>query len=120
MRDYLDLAPVPVDEPCAMVGSYDYHARARAECFAFCGQLKRAFPEALKAGVTFRIKWNPNDFGSYLEVQACFDDENEEQTEWAYLIENELPESWDDTARAQLAAEGYMTVPRSEFWTMGA
>ena len=118
MRDYLDLAPVPIDEPCAMVGSYDYHARARAECFAFCGQLKRAFPEALAAGVTFRIKSNHHELGSYLEVQACFDDENEEQTEWAYLIENELPEAWDDQARAQLAAAGYLAVPRSE--TFGA
>jgi hypothetical protein len=103
-----------------MVGSDDYMTRARAECRAFIGQLERAFPLAVDAGLYFRIKSNAHDFGSYLEVQACFDDEDEAQTEWAYLIESDLPEAWDDEARAQLAAEGYMTVPRSEFWTMGA
>jgi hypothetical protein len=54
--------------------------------------------------------------GSYLSVQAVFDDEDEEQTEWAYTIENELPESWDEEARAELAAKGYDTVPRESFW----
>ena len=121
MRDYLDLAPTPIDEPCAMVEKTgDYMPRMRAECRAFVGKLERTFPEALEAGCSFRVKSNPHEFGQYLEVQACFDDEDEAQTEWAYLIENELPEAWDETARAQLAAEGYMTVPRSEFWTMGA
>ena len=119
MRDYLDLSPTPVDEPCAMVEKTgDYMPRMRAECRAFVGQLERAFPLAVEAGLYFRIKSNPHEFGSYLEVQAVFDDEDEAQTEWAYLIESNLPEAWDETARAQLAAEGYMTVPRSEFVSM--
>lgn len=117
MRDYLDLSSVPVDEPCACVGSDDYLTRARLECRAFIGQLERTYPLAVDAGVTFRIKSNPHDFGTYLEVQACFDDEDEDQTEWAYLIEGYLPEAWDDQARAQLAEAGYLAVPRE---TLGA
>jgi len=51
MRDYLDLAPTPIDEPCAMVEKTgDYMPRMRAECRAFVGQLERTFPEALEAG----------------------------------------------------------------------
>jgi hypothetical protein len=118
MRDFLDLAPVPIDEPCAQVGPGDYMPRMRSECKAFVSQLERAFPEAVAAGVYFRIRSNPHDFGSYLEVQAVFDDEDEAQTEWAYTIENEIPEAWDDEARAELAAQGYECVPRSEFWSM--
>jgi hypothetical protein len=30
------------------------------------------------------------------------------------MIEAELPESWDDQARAELAAAGYLAVPAGE------
>ena len=121
MRDYLDLAPTPIDEPCAMVEKTgDYLPRMRAECKAFAHQLERTFPEALEAGCSFRVKSNPHEFGQYLEVQVCFNDNDEHQTHWAFMIENDLPEAWDDQARAELAEAGYLTVPRSEFWTMGA
>ena len=117
MKDYLDLAPVPIDEPCAQVGPGDYMPRMRSECKAFVSQLERTFPDALAAGVRFRIRSNPHDLGSYLEVQAVFDDEDEAQTEWAYTIENELPEAWDEEAREELSAQGYECVPRDDFWT---
>jgi hypothetical protein len=55
-----------------------------------------------------------HEFGSYLEVQVRFDDDDEHQTHWAFMIEAELPELWDDEARAELAAAGYLAVPRSE------
>jgi hypothetical protein len=93
----------------------DYMPRMRAECRAFVGQLERAFPEALKAGCSFRVKSNPHDFGTYLEVQVRFDDEDEHQTHWAFTIENDLPEAWDDQARAELAAADYLAVPAGEF-----
>ena len=60
----------------------------------------------------------PARIGSYLEVQVRFDDEDEAQTEWAFMIENDLPEAWDDQARAELAEAGYLAVPRSELWSM--
>ena len=116
MRDYLDLSPTPVNEPCAMVEpTGDYMPRMRAECRAFVHQLERAFPQALEAGCSFRVKSNSHDFGSYLEVQVRFDDEDEAQTEWAFMIENDLPEAWDDEARAELAEARYLAVPAGEF-----
>jgi hypothetical protein len=66
MRDFLDLSPVPIDEPCAQVGPDDYMPRMRAECRAFVSQLERPFPDALAAGVGFRIKSNPHDGELYL------------------------------------------------------
>jgi hypothetical protein len=118
MRDFLDLSPVPIDEPCAQVGPGDYMPRMRAECKAFVSQLERAFPDALAAGVGFRIRSNPHDMGSYLEVEPCFDDEDEAQTEWAYTIEGEIPSLWDDEARAELTAKGFECVPQEthDFW----
>jgi hypothetical protein len=118
MRDYLDLSPTPVDEPCAQVGPDDYMPRMRAECRAFVSQLGRTFPEALAAGVGFRIKSNTYDAGTYLSVEACFNDDDESQTEWAYTIEGELPSLWDDEARAELTAKGFECVPQEthDFW----
>ena len=118
MRDYLDLDTVPSDEPCAAVGQPDYSKRARLEARAYVAQLQRAFPDAVAAGVYFRIKSNPHDFGSYLSVQVVFDDDDEAQTEWAYTIEDDLPVAWDEDARNELAANGYDTVPRTEFWML--
>lgn len=118
MRDFLDLSPTPIDEPCAQVNrDSDYMPRMRAECRAFVNQLGRTFPDALAAGVGFRIKSNPHDFGSYLSVEAVFDDEDESQTEWAYTIEGELPSLWDDEARTELTAKGYECIPQENFWT---
>jgi hypothetical protein len=115
MRDYLDLSPTPVGEPCALVEpTGDYLQRMKAECRAFAHQLERTFPQAIEAGCSFRIKSNPHDFGSYLEVQVRFDDDDEHQTHWAFMIENELPETWDDQARAELAAADYLAVPAGE------
>jgi hypothetical protein len=93
----------------------DYMPRMRAECRAFVGQLERTFPQALEAGCSFRVKSNPHEFGSYLEVQVRFDDDDEHQTHWAFMIENDLPEHWDDQARAELAAANYLAVPAGEF-----
>lgn len=111
MKDFFDLDTVPCGEPCAAVGQPDYSTRARLEARAFIAQLERAFPDAVAAGVYFRIKSNPHDFGSYLSVQVVFNDDDEAQTEWAYTIEGELPMFWDDDARNELAAHGYETIP---------
>jgi hypothetical protein len=63
----------------------------RAECKAFAHQLERTFPQAIEAGCSFRVKSNAHEFGSYLEVQVRFDDDDEHQTHWAFMIENDFP-----------------------------
>lgn len=112
MRDYLDLSPTPCDEPCAQLGSDDYSTRARLECRAFIDQLRREFPNAEALGCTFKIRANPHDFGTYYEVAICYSDTNDDQTAAAFEIEANLPMSWDDDARAYLAAHGYDTAPK--------
>jgi hypothetical protein len=55
MRDYLDLSPTPVNEPCAMVEpTGDYMPRMRAECRAFVHQLERVpFPRPSRPAARF-------------------------------------------------------------------
>ena len=111
MKDYLELSPTPTDEPCAMLGTEGYSQRARLECRVFIHQLERTFPEAIAAGLYFRIKANGHDFGTYYEVQVIYNDEDPIQTDLAYTIEGELPEHWDNDARNELAAHGYEAIP---------
>jgi hypothetical protein len=116
MRDYLDLSPTPVNEPCAMVEpTGDYMPRMRAECRAFVHQLERAFPQAIEAGCSFRVKSNPHEFGSYLEVQVRFDDDDEAPDRVGFHDRSRAARAWDDEARAELAAAGYLAVPAGEF-----
>jgi hypothetical protein len=105
MTDYLHLSPTPIDEPCQQVGPNYDPQRARAECRAFINQLKRQFP-AETALVTLSIKNQQHDFGSYVDVIATFDSENESAVDAAYTLEGSLPENWDDEAKKELDNNG--------------
>lgn len=100
MKDFIYIGSSPYGEPCAQVGSPDYHTRSRIECRVFADQLRRLFPPP--AGGAIRILREPHDFGSYLTVVAEFDPNSEESVNWAYRIEAEGPEHWDAEAKEQL------------------
>lgn len=101
MRDYMTLGPVPVDESCAQVGKDDFVEKERKELRAYRHQLERQFPDPPE-GVTFGVKHFAHDFGSYGEVVAKYDDDDEKQLEFVYQIEANLPDKWDDEARKEL------------------
>jgi hypothetical protein len=114
MRDYLTLGPTPCDEECAQVGTADYAEKSRIESSAYIAQLRRQFGEP--PGLSFfKVKRFPHEFGSYHEVVIAFDDENEEAVDFAYRVENNLPATWDETAKAGLQATNYfMSVVKRE------
>ena len=101
MREYLELGPVPGGEACQQVGvaSYDPHL-ARLECLAYLQQLLRLFPPV--HGTGFAVKAFPHDFGSYHEVCVLYDGDNEAQVEYAFRVEGNLPEQWDEKAKELL------------------
>ena len=100
-RDFLDIGPSPSGEPCSQVGSDNYHDRARKECDTFLHQLRRQF--GLEPGsARLAVKSFPHDFGSYLEVVCYYDDQDEVGVEYAYKLEAETPEFWDDRSRVFL------------------
>lgn len=98
MRDYITLGATPAEEPCAQMGSDNYHQLARKESEVYIGQLKRELNPKLQLG----IKQFPHDFGTYMEVVAYFDNDNEEQVAEALRLENNLPGRWDERSRVFL------------------
>jgi hypothetical protein len=102
--DYIDIGPSPAEETCQQIGAKDYDSRlARLECTTFIDQIRRT-NGAEPNGARLIVKTNAHDFGSYLEVICKFDDDNETAMRYAYALESDSPATWDDTARAILAA----------------
>lgn len=95
--DYVSIGSTPAGEECAQVGSDNYSHQARIEGKIFIQQLKRQFGEHPNA--YFKLKSFPHDFGSYYEVVVVFNDDNEEACNFAYNVEANTPEFWDDEAK---------------------
>ena len=96
MRNFETIGCTPHDEPCAQVGSEGYAQRARVECQQFMKQITKHYPEPDNGWL--KIKSFGHDFGTYYEVVACFDDEDEESTNWAFDIEGDskgVLATWD-------------------------
>ncbi len=100
--DYIEIGPVPSDESCEQVGTSDYDLmRARAECRAFIGQIRRDLgvePE----GAKLIIRSNPHDFGTYYEVAVRFSEDSEDAVNYAFRVESDAPVTWDAEARKEL------------------
>ena len=101
MKDYLNIGSSPHGEDCAQVGSSDYPQKSRLECQAFKNQLLRIFGTP-PGGASLVIKSFPHDFGQYREVCVVYDDESEEETDYAFKLESEGPENWDEKAKEEL------------------
>lgn len=102
MRDFVYIAPTPVDEDCAQVGTDNYMERARKECNAFRNQLRRVFG-AEPEGAEIKIKREDgHDAGSYLEVVCWYNENYPESVDYAFKLEGETPERWDEEAKREL------------------
>jgi hypothetical protein len=101
MRESIELGCSPSEEDCSQVGSPDYYLRAKKECRALIGQLRRQFgnePGTARLG----IKSNLHYFGTYHEVVCHFDENDNEGRMYAYKCEGEFPFNWDEIAREEL------------------
>jgi hypothetical protein len=100
--DHLDLGSAPSDEDCAQLGVDDnYEARAKRECRALIGQLKRMCGDP-PPDAHFRIMANPHDFGTYYSVVIHFNPEDADAVAYAYRCDEESPDQWDTAARLEL------------------
>lgn len=104
MRDYLDLGPTPTGENCEQLGPNYNPEKAKQECRVFINQLRRVFGNE-QGSATLKIKPNPHDFGTYLSVVCFFNDDDETGAEYAYDLENNTPELWDEEALAELGLQ---------------
>jgi len=95
MRDCLEISTTPCGEDCAQVGSEDYFEKYRPEAKRYIALLEKIFGNPPE-GSGFSIKSFPHDFGTYHEVVVYFDDEYPESLQYAYCVEANLPETWDE------------------------
>ena len=105
------IGSTPHGEDCAQVGSDDYQEKMRIELKAFYNQLMRMFPN-IPAGAKYKRTSNPHDFGTYHEIGIKFSEDDEEAAEYAYNVQNNTPEYWDEQAKAELAQQGYVVKDR--------
>ena len=97
MRDYYTLGSTPCNEDCVQVESgADYMPAMRQECRRFVEGLRRYFAGRLIGSMTFGVKRESHDFGSYLEAAIYFDGDSDEETNRACSIENDTPSTWEE------------------------
>jgi len=95
MRNYLELGTAPTDEKCVQVtNKQEYLQPMREECKRYINLLKKLFPNKPE-GCEYKIKSFPHDFGNYLEVVIYYNPEIEEEIEYAFNVENNLPNKWE-------------------------
>jgi hypothetical protein len=99
-RDFVDVGCTPHEEDCEQLGP-DYNpVRAKAECKALIGQLRRMYGEE-PFGARLKVTSNPHDFGTYYEVVCEYNDTNEEAANYAFGCED-IPDHWDYEAKKEL------------------
>lgn len=98
--EFMYVGAAPHEEECVQVSStHDYLPAMRRELAAYSRQLTRVFPPP--EGACFTVKWESHDFGSYGEVVAKFDPQNQAHVDWALAAELGC-DHWDALARAEL------------------
>lgn len=103
MRDYITISATPLGESCAQVGTDNYNEQSRIETKVFAQQCIRVLEEQFdEIACLISIKSFPHDFGSYREVVAYFDGEDDNSVKQAYWLESHTPEEWDSISLQQL------------------
>lgn len=98
MRDYITLGSTPHREPCAQVGSPDYHEATKRECTRFIALLREIFgPEP--PGAIIQVKSFNHDLGTYHEVVCWYDETIPDSVKYAFACESGIPETWEDNAK---------------------
>lgn len=94
-----NIGPVPYNEDCEQLGDDYRKPVALLECKVFISQLKRLNGDPPE-GTSYVITSNLHDFGTYHDVAITFDDKK--GREYAYRVEDEVPEDWDYQAKKEL------------------
>lgn len=102
MNDAIPIGSTPIEEHCVAVGSADYEGPMRDECEVFKRMLLRLYPPPAGSTGFLRVKRNSHDFGAYYEVEAVFDRKDVTAAQWAFELESNSPERWDDIAAFEL------------------
>ena len=96
MRDYVSLGSTPCGEDGVHLGDGDYHRLIYPECRRYIAQLRKQFGNE-PDGAELKVKAFSHDFGTYHEVVCYYEEENEVAVDYAYRIEGDIPELWEET-----------------------
>jgi len=93
MRDEISIGPTPAAEKCECLGPEYDPQKALAECKRFIRDIRHALGDE-PLGAFLKVRHNPHDFGTYLDVVCVFDDTQEAAVEYAYRCESDAPTEW--------------------------
>ena len=100
MRDFVYIDEVPVDEPCAQVGSSNYYPLAMIEIRAHKNQLMRQHGPPPDSSF-FKTHPNAHDSGTYYTLIYVYDDEIDSHVKYACLMED-CAMKWDTVAIVEI------------------
>lgn len=110
--EFLNLASTPHDEICTPAGQ-DLESQI-LECTALINQLIRSAGQPDTGAEFFIIENTGHDFGIYYEAGIFYqptpdtDEAEESQSEiYAMVIEQNIPDTWDEEALQELRASGH-------------
>ena len=94
MTDYIYIGCSPHDEDCVQVRTGEnYFPAMKAELIRFKQLMQKVHPEV--GSGCYAVRREAHDFGSYLQLIAVYDDEDEEATRWALAAEDAIPDTWE-------------------------
>lgn len=99
MKDFLYLGSAPISEDCVQIDqSVNYLPKMIEECYRYADLLRMKFPipKELIGKVAYSLKKENHEFGTHYEVIINFDDEDDKAMDFAYNVESNLPEKWED------------------------
>ena len=100
MVEYVYLGPTPAMEPCA--DAIKQPDQSKRECRVHKHMLQRLFPIPANIPAWFVVKGSQHEWGTYYEVAVKYDDTKEAAIDFAYGVEEQLPEYWDEQAIREL------------------
>lgn len=103
-RDLLELGPTPSAEECTQLKDFSDeqdHSDMIKEVTAYLEQLQRTFGEPPPQAELVIVR-NTHDFGTYYEAGVMFNPDDNEASKYAYIMESNLPETWDSIATTSL------------------
>lgn len=114
MRDFMYLGETPSDESCVQVGAgdggYTNTLHMRQEQQVMIRYLRRLFGLEPQ-GAALKIRSEQHDFGELLTIVCEYRDDEPRSVEYAFKLEKEWPERWDEIAVGELQALGIPLKP---------
>lgn len=101
MRTSIGLGAVPGDESPVGISEDFYEIKGKSQCQAYIGQLTRIFGEPSGSSI-YAVEKFLSEESFYYEVVIRYDQESEEEREFALTVEGALPQKWDNVSLALL------------------